>query len=237
MHEYRRYQLKLPDLGLQETEHKILEAAIDIISKKGFSGARTIEIAKAAGIAEGTLFRHFKTKKDILLGIMIQLLNIAGDHIILDRARKILLDSEQKDLKAILKALLLDRLQLFESILPMIRIVIIEALYNEEIRESLFKNVFTKAFEMFMLFRRQMIERELIRPDIDPMAIARTIMGNVTIMVALRDLFVGNRGQKVLDKDLDQVIDVIMFGIAQPTHSESNKKKKSPGKRSDKGKK
>ena len=229
--------MKLPDLGLQETEHKILEAAIDIISKKGFSGARTIEIAKAAGIAEGTLFRHFKTKKDILLGIMIQLLNIAGDHIILDRARKILLDSEQKDLKAILKALLLDRLQLFESILPMIRIVIIEALYNEEIRESLFKNVFTKAFEMFMLFRRQMIERELIRPDIDPMAIARTIMGNVTIMVALRDLFVGNRGQKVLDKDLDQVIDVIMFGIAQPTHSESNKKKKSPGKRSDKGKK
>lgn len=219
--------MKLPDLGLPDTEQKILEGAITVISQKGFHGARTSEIAKAAGVAEGTIFRHFKTKKDILHGIMLKLLNVAGDHIILDRARKILLDSEQKDLRAILKALLLDRLELFESIFPMARIIIVEAQYHQDIQEALFRNVFAKAFEMFTLFRQQMVERGLIRPDIDPMAMARTIMGNVIILVTLRELFAGSTGQKTMDQELDQVIEVIMFGIAQPSPSENNRMKSS----------
>lgn len=41
----------------------ILEAAIEIFSDKGFSAASTSEIAQKAGVAEGTIFRYYKTKK------------------------------------------------------------------------------------------------------------------------------------------------------------------------------
>ena len=47
------------------TRDKILEAALFLFSKKGYLGATTKEIAKEAGIAELTLFRHFASKEKL----------------------------------------------------------------------------------------------------------------------------------------------------------------------------
>lgn len=47
------------------TRKKILEASLKLFSEKGFIGATTKEIAKEAGIAEITLFRHFPTKESL----------------------------------------------------------------------------------------------------------------------------------------------------------------------------
>ncbi|MFN3395825.1 MAG: TetR/AcrR family transcriptional regulator [Thermodesulfovibrionales bacterium] len=47
------------------TRQKILEAGLKLFSEKGFIGATTKEIAKEAGIAEITLFRHFPTKENL----------------------------------------------------------------------------------------------------------------------------------------------------------------------------
>jgi len=49
--------------GMRSTRDKILEAALKLFSQKGYLGATTKEIAKEAGIAEITLFRHFPTKE------------------------------------------------------------------------------------------------------------------------------------------------------------------------------
>ncbi len=48
-----------------ETRDKILEAALKLFSKKGYPGATTKEIAREAGIAELTLFRHFSSKEKL----------------------------------------------------------------------------------------------------------------------------------------------------------------------------
>jgi|SRR3990170_7846775 len=45
------------------TRDKILETSLKLFSKKGYLGATTKEIAKEAGIAEVTLFRHFPSKE------------------------------------------------------------------------------------------------------------------------------------------------------------------------------
>ena len=45
------------------TRDRILETALKLFSKKGYLGATTKEIAKEAGIAEITLFRHFPSKE------------------------------------------------------------------------------------------------------------------------------------------------------------------------------
>jgi len=51
--------------GSSSTRDKILETALKLFSKKGFLGATTKEIAKDAGIAEVTLFRHFPSKEKL----------------------------------------------------------------------------------------------------------------------------------------------------------------------------
>lgn len=47
----------------------IMDAAVSIISEKGFKHTTTKEIAQVADIAEGTLYNYFKNKDDILMSI------------------------------------------------------------------------------------------------------------------------------------------------------------------------
>lgn len=50
-----------------EKKNKIIDAAYKIFSEKGYNSTNTIEIAKEAGIATGSVYAYFKDKKDILL--------------------------------------------------------------------------------------------------------------------------------------------------------------------------
>lgn len=49
---------------------QITEAALQIIGKKGMSGATTAEIASAVGISEGNIYRHFKNKEEIIISVI-----------------------------------------------------------------------------------------------------------------------------------------------------------------------
>ena len=73
--------------GKGETGNKyarILESAIKIFSKKGFAGSRTSEIAKSADVAEGTIFRYFPKKDDILMEMILDV-----HHVLLELAHYI----------------------------------------------------------------------------------------------------------------------------------------------------
>lgn len=49
----------------KSTRNRILETSLKLFSQKGYLGATTKEIAKEAGIAEITLFRHFPSKEEL----------------------------------------------------------------------------------------------------------------------------------------------------------------------------
>ncbi len=57
---------------MDETSQKIIDAAMSLIKDKGYVATTTKDIAKSAGVNECTLFRKFKTKKDIVLTGMEQ---------------------------------------------------------------------------------------------------------------------------------------------------------------------
>lgn len=54
----------------QVRKEEIVRAAIDLFSKKGFSGTTTKELAKAAGISEALVFKHFPDKKSLYQEIL-----------------------------------------------------------------------------------------------------------------------------------------------------------------------
>jgi len=49
---------------------EIKTAVLDIIATEGFSHLSTRNLAKKVGLSEGAIFRHFKSKRNILLSIM-----------------------------------------------------------------------------------------------------------------------------------------------------------------------
>ena len=55
-----------------QTRARIMEAASQLFTEKGFSGTTTRAIAELAGVNEVTLFRHFGTKEKLAKAIMDQ---------------------------------------------------------------------------------------------------------------------------------------------------------------------
>jgi TetR/AcrR family acrAB operon transcriptional repressor len=58
-----------------ETREKILTAALEVFSRKGYSRATFVDIAKEIGLSKGAVYWHFKTKPDLLAALIQQAQN------------------------------------------------------------------------------------------------------------------------------------------------------------------
>jgi TetR/AcrR family fatty acid metabolism transcriptional regulator len=54
---------------------RILQAAVAVFARKGYFGARVSEIAKKAGVADGTIYLYFRNKEDILVSLFDDLMS------------------------------------------------------------------------------------------------------------------------------------------------------------------
>ncbi len=61
-----------------DTRQRIIKAAIQVFSQKGYLGATTRAIAAAAGVNEVTLFRHFGSKENLLRAAIDQYSPLPG---------------------------------------------------------------------------------------------------------------------------------------------------------------
>lgn len=50
-----------------EKYHQILEAAVKVFAEQGFFQSTVAQVAKRAGVADGTIYLYFKNKDDILI--------------------------------------------------------------------------------------------------------------------------------------------------------------------------
>ena len=64
------------DLGNDKRE-RILAAAERVFAKRGFFAARVSEIAKDAGVADGTIYLYFRSKDDLLVSIFERVMSDA----------------------------------------------------------------------------------------------------------------------------------------------------------------
>ncbi len=59
--------------GGAATRDKLMRAAAGIVARDGMEAATTAAIAAEAGVAEGTLYRHFESKDDLLIAAYRQM--------------------------------------------------------------------------------------------------------------------------------------------------------------------
>ena len=67
---------------VDKTRQRLFEAATEILNRRGIQGATTREIARRAGVHEVTLFRHFKSKEQLLRAILKR--GLAAKAVVLD---------------------------------------------------------------------------------------------------------------------------------------------------------
>jgi TetR/AcrR family transcriptional regulator len=59
-----------PRLPATDRRRQLLEAALDLFSRKGFEGTTTKEVAAAAGVTEAIIFRHFPNKHALYTAVL-----------------------------------------------------------------------------------------------------------------------------------------------------------------------
>src|SRR4051812_8679946 len=60
--------MKISKQAKEKTKQNLVEAAVHVISKKGFRDATMREIADKAKVGDATIYKYFPTKESILFG-------------------------------------------------------------------------------------------------------------------------------------------------------------------------
>ena len=61
--------LRSPETAKADKREAILRAAIDVFAERGFFNAQVADVARAAGVAAGTVYLYFRGKDDLLVSI------------------------------------------------------------------------------------------------------------------------------------------------------------------------
>ncbi len=62
-----------PDQKPVSTREKIIQSSLKLFAAKGYDGVSVREIARAVGVRESALYRHFKNKDDILQKVIAEI--------------------------------------------------------------------------------------------------------------------------------------------------------------------
>lgn len=197
---------------LTDKQKQIIVAAIESFSEKGYSATSTSEIAKRAGVAEGTIFRHYKTKKDLLYSIVTPLLSKFIAPFIVKDFNKVL-DQQYEHVEDFLRATIENRREVIIKVLPVFKIVVQEIPFQPELREQFQELIAKKLFDrVSRVIQQYQKEGQLI--EMQPESIARfaitTILGHLFTRYALFPQLEWDD-----EEEMKQMIQFIMHGIGK----------------------
>ncbi|AME10089.1 MULTISPECIES: TetR/AcrR family transcriptional regulator [Gemella] len=124
------YTEYLSEANMPAGKKKIILAAIDLFSKKGFHGTSTAKIAETAGMSQATLFKYFKTKDDLLNSII----SIGFPPILASFVAGI---NQEKNLKDMIHLLVFNRFEFMKKNQKLVRIFFQEFIINKEFNSNL----------------------------------------------------------------------------------------------------
>ncbi len=144
-----------------KTEQKILDSALKEFSEKGYTGATGLNIAENAGFSEKTLFRKFKTKKNLFDQVII-----LNNERIMEDFDLLLVDGEFRTPQEFLEVLIKDLANLVDDHFDFVYITLNES--NRILKKT--------APEMIPYHLSEYIEQNIKNEEIDYPILAITIL-------------------------------------------------------------
>lgn len=126
----------------------IFQSAIDLFSKQGYANTSTKEIAEHAGVSEGSIFRKFKNKEELLMAILEPLTQeiLPQD---LNEFSSTAYQNGTLNLKFFLTQMIHDRIKLFKYNHKIMKIFLNEFIYDQHIHDRLIESIPKKSFKQF----------------------------------------------------------------------------------------
>lgn len=159
-----------------ERREQILQTAVSLFSQRGFSGTTTKEIARAAGVSEAMVFRHFSTKSELYDAIL-------GDKACHDGIRfpweenPILLEAiKNEDDYAVFFNIALNALTKQQADENFMRLLFYSALEEHELAERFFDEFVARLYEFIGGYIEKRQRAGAMR-EINPRIVVRAFLG------------------------------------------------------------
>ncbi|MEL6579425.1 MAG: TetR/AcrR family transcriptional regulator [Cyanobacteria bacterium J06621_12] len=188
-----------------DTRTKILKAALQLFAKRGYDGTTTKDLAKSAGVAEGTLFRHFSNKKAIL----IEVATAGWVDVLTDLLTEL---SEMGSYKAVSQVMRRRMLNMQKN-KNLMQVCFIEAQYHPELRDSIQSEVINKMTDVAEAFFETAMDKGIYR-RMNPKIVAKVFLGIFAIAGFSEDTIMNpDASPQAMQEMAEGISDIFLKGV------------------------
>jgi AcrR family transcriptional regulator len=164
-------------MSADRRREQILQTAVNLFSQRGFKGTTTKEIAKAAGVSEAIIFRHFATKDELYGAILHSKSCNDGLHRYPWESNEVLQEAlSQKDDFGVFYNLALQAMNNHQKDEGFMRLLFYSALEEHELAERFFGEFISQIYGFIGEYVRERQADGAMR-EINPPIVVRAFLG------------------------------------------------------------
>ncbi|RAK04880.1 TetR family transcriptional regulator [Halanaerobium saccharolyticum] len=183
---------------MADRKEEIIQAGIEVFAARGYYNTHIAEIVEKVGIAKGTFYLYFNSKKDLFISLIKR-----HEEIFLKEFDNYIIDTDNMDLKIFFEKMLLRFFKLYKKHENLSIIILREAVAVNEEFEDQFKKMDAKRFQSLNNLHQFLIENNYITKNIDFNYFACTFVG-IMESIVMRRLILNEK-----DFDIEEAADKI----------------------------
>lgn len=194
----------------EESRDKILEAAFQLFIRNGYHGSSMRAIAKAAGLAPGSIYNHFEGKEDIFSQVLLR-------HHPIHYVLPILEKSEGADAEALIRNVTGEVYSIIRQRNELLHLLFIEIV---EFEGRHFSQIFELGGAPVLAFITKL---QTSKSQLRPISTGNIFLGTVSLVLSqwlLETGFLSNTPLPGTENHFETAVDIFLHGIlARPTEA------------------
>jgi TetR/AcrR family fatty acid metabolism transcriptional regulator len=191
--------------------HRILDAAVSVFADQGFYNSTISQIAREAGVADGTIYLYFKNKQDILSQFFTYKTRLVFSNF------KQAVDKEKNAIDK-LRCLIKIHFQEFQRDRKMAEVYRMETRQSHQLMEQQIKEMTKMYLDLIASIVEQGQEEATMRQDLFLALVKRFILGAVEEVI---NVWVISGGKYDLVSQADPLVDLFLKGIGENGFTQS----------------
>ena len=168
----------------KDTKEKILRAALDLFSQKGYEGTNIRELSASLGLVKSGIYKHFESKEAIWNALLDKMIAYYGERFGSSEHLPPVPDSPEEFVSMTMRMAELTIHD--EQIVKTRKVLMLEQFRDDRARDLATKHFLTGLTEMFTHIFAGMMDKELLRRD-DPAMLAFAYTTPISALIHLCD--------------------------------------------------
>lgn len=196
---------------LTEKQQGILDAATELFAEKGYASTSTREIAKKADVAEGTIFKHYKSKKELLITIVSPIMVKVIAPMVKEDLYKVL-DQDFENFDDFIRAMIKNRTDFIKNNFTLLKILIQELPFHSELKDQFIKHIGNDVFKKLKaIVTHYQTKGQIIQ--MHPDTIIRTVTSTLIGYIVTRHLIIPEASWDD-EAEVERIIQILMNGVS-----------------------